>query len=605
MTRILLLIAVLGTACCSRVGAQEENVWAFGKFAGVDFSNGTPKAITTAFTDGSAYNEAAASVCDDKGRLLFYTEGSRVWDSTGVLMPNGGQLTPFPNTGSSSATNSTSQGALIASMPDNPGKYYIFSLTDFLRTGKLYYSVVDMSLNGGHGDIVANQKGIYLDSGLTEKMTGVTGDDCNIWLLTASRAGAIKAYEVTASGVNHTPVISPGVGLGSGLATEPLGGLAVSPDRTKLAATKMGYNSGPFTAELYDFDPATGKVSHPIPLLLDLACYTACFSPDNTKLYIPGIITGEINQFDISSGDSMKIRNSRTEIGKAAFSQLKLGPDGKIYFFQPGSPSALGCIAAANQAGPACQYTTNVVILTTGTDKGYGLPNVVPVVRKVNDYATATITVCTVVDTVLRATDTTGSNYVWSNGTMDNHYRATAEGTYWLQYHTAPCVQHVDTFVIHRVELEPVITADSFQLSTMLPYDTYQWLLNGEVIPEATSQTYSVMANGDYSVIVGDYKSGCADTSAPYTVSNATAIDDAVTMAMRIKVYPNPASDFINIQAPVPVRVQVTSIEGKIMEQGGNLRVINVKSMPPGVYFIRISNAEGTLLKVEKFIRIS
>ncbi len=77
----------------------------------------------------------------------------------------------------------TSQGALIVPMVDSPGKYFVFSLTcKNLYTiispplgGRLYYSVVDMALNGGLGAVEPGRKGVLIDSNLTEKMTSRCG----------------------------------------------------------------------------------------------------------------------------------------------------------------------------------------------------------------------------------------------------------------------------------------------------------------------------------------------------------------------------------------------------------------------------------------------
>jgi len=63
-------------------------------------------------------------------------------------MPNGAGLK-----GNSSSTSS----AIIVPLPGSPNLYYVFTVdTDDLvyrNTEGLHYSIVDMSLNGGTGDI--------------------------------------------------------------------------------------------------------------------------------------------------------------------------------------------------------------------------------------------------------------------------------------------------------------------------------------------------------------------------------------------------------------------------------------------------------------------
>src|SRR5690606_32532111 len=191
--RLLYLLFSL-TVCCANAAAQYENVWAFGqKGGGLDFNGGAPVPVSTNLgvypgTAFEAFGESSASVCDAPGQLLFYTEGVYVWDRNGNVMPNGQNLVPVfqPNL-TYTPTSSTSQGAVIVPMPEDSDKYYIFSLTAKEQwqqsAGQLYYSVVDMSLNGGLGDVISNRKGIFVDSFLTEKMTATLGDRCNIWLL--------------------------------------------------------------------------------------------------------------------------------------------------------------------------------------------------------------------------------------------------------------------------------------------------------------------------------------------------------------------------------------------------------------------------------------
>ncbi len=249
----------------------------FGNRAGIDFNTGSPVAIM----DSIKTSEGSASVCNANGELLFYTEGSLVWNRNHQLMPNGTDLVylplSYPNT---TPTNSTTQGAQIIPVPDEPHKYYIFSLTSIeygSYTGRLYYSVVDMSLNGGLGDVISGQKGILIDSMLTEKMTAVPGDRCNVWLLAMAQNAQIKAYNISGSGIiAMAPVLSS--------ASQPInslnypGVMVVSPNRKKIAIGKMSVQNGGLL--LFDFDPASGLLSNEVLLAPSpLGVYGLCFSP--------------------------------------------------------------------------------------------------------------------------------------------------------------------------------------------------------------------------------------------------------------------------------------------------------------------------------------
>jgi hypothetical protein len=338
--------------------SQNENIWAFGDEAGVDFNRDQPSAIKTNIHT----LEGCASACDDEGHLLFYTDGDSVWNRNNTLMPNGINL----GIGLDMA-NSTTQGALIVPIPGTLDKYYIFSLGSILigyYAGRLFYSIVDMDRNNGLGDV--GNRGIFLDSGLTEQMTAVPGMDCNIWLLVVlSATGTVKAYNIDADSIHSTPVQSTRIiPRSSGGA----GSMDVSPDGTKLAIASM-YGGGSLV--LCDFDRSSGIASDPIVLNLDNN-YGVCFSPDNSKLYVTS--GGGLQQFDLSLGDSNAIINSRVIISSNSGSgYLKRGPDGKIY--QP-SGTSLKTINSPNLPGPLCQYGYFSLNLLSGTRSYFGLPNI-------------------------------------------------------------------------------------------------------------------------------------------------------------------------------------------------------------------------------------
>ena len=166
---------------------KEGNVWAFGQQAGLDFNSGNPSPFLTAMVS----DIACASVCDTNGMLLFYTDGSRVWNRYGILMVNGVNLTGNiyqPGVLGGSSTHQTRQGTLIVRNPSDYNKYYIFSITapaaiNFSWVARLYYSEVDMTLYGGLGDVITATKGTLLDTNVAGKMNAVQGDNCDVFVL--------------------------------------------------------------------------------------------------------------------------------------------------------------------------------------------------------------------------------------------------------------------------------------------------------------------------------------------------------------------------------------------------------------------------------------
>lgn len=151
---------------------------------------------------------------------------------------------------------------------------------------------------------------------------------------------------------------------------------------------------------------------------------------------------------------------------------------------------------------------------------------------------------------------------------------------------------------------EPMIAIDEFELSTVLAYDTYQWLKEEVIIPGATQRRYTVTENGAYSVLVTD-EAGCSGLSDPYKVTNIrdTRLEDLMEGQGQIKVYPNPSSDIVYIQAPVLLNLTVRDVVGRVIATYPQARTVSLGNYSPGIYILHVSDAEGRVLKVERLAK--
>ena len=94
---------------------KKGNIWYFGNNAGLDFNSGSPIALT----DGMlTTNEGCASIADEQGNLLFYTDGSTVYDKNHQVMTNGTNLM---------GNMSSTQSGIIVTDPYDNNRHYIFS----------------------------------------------------------------------------------------------------------------------------------------------------------------------------------------------------------------------------------------------------------------------------------------------------------------------------------------------------------------------------------------------------------------------------------------------------------------------------------------------
>jgi hypothetical protein len=388
----------LAVSAEAQYNIKENNVWAFGYHAGLDFNSGGPVLIQTKI-NGTVppfyihWLEGSASVCDTNGMLLFYCSADSIWNKNGQVMPNGYKLMPYINALGHDTTYpgwSTTQGALIMPLIDSPDSYYMFSLEqqeDYYvngdtNAGRLFYSVVDMSLDSGLGDVVPTKKGIKLDSALSEKMTAIAGNNCDLWLLVHSRdTNIFKAYHVDANGLDTIPVISQ-VGNLPVFGSYSVGVIKCSPDRTKIALCNIAISPSGDGVELFNFDPATGQVVSSIGMICagptyngtDNVPYGACFSADNSKLYIQNYYS--IYQYDLSVLTIAAIINSAYIIdsGNYYLTDMRLGPDAKMYFNNQKSTDSISVISHPNLSGAACGFMPDAIGLLPGDSVWFGLP---------------------------------------------------------------------------------------------------------------------------------------------------------------------------------------------------------------------------------------
>lgn len=536
---------------------NENKTWIFGTGAGLNFNTTPPTAISSNNQEGSLgprLGSGTSAVSDNTGLLRFSAQLDTVRDKNGNIMPNGGGLITGLPTISSAAAAYYDGASLIVPKPGSPDQYYVFSQTSIAttstvgsipatyggndpRAGKLYYSLVDMTLNSGLGDVVAGQKGIKIDSMLCDRLVAVTGPACNIWVLCMKNDGsAMHAFEVTPTGVNPNPVVSPCPVAVGGMNISPLfqmpgGCMRASGDGTKLAVSLAGVvlNLSAFSFfggnfQLYDFNKVTGVASNQVNIMppsalltLDQQIFNLSFSPDNTKIYTPhGLLLGTgISQFDISSGVAATIVASQVELNPsgdiASLTGIRLGPDDKVYV---GGTSLLGLLPGGNLhridnpnvAGAGAGLTLNALALAPGSMSAFGLGvATVEVPPADTTFATHSLTLCAPqTATDLSVTQDPGYTYLWDDGATGATRNVTAGGTYWVVYGPS-CPKLVDTFHVEAIDVRFNLGNDTVICGRIMPFD-----LKGPEVPGATylwqdgstGHSFNVSGGGVYALTV-------------------------------------------------------------------------------------------------------
>ncbi len=427
---VLVLFILLFTT----VNAQYQQ-WYFGQKLGLNFSTGNPVISNIPVGKGPTdIYEAISVVSDNAGNLLFYTDGISVWDATHTVMQGvGGGLDGSSDGGA--ITGSSVQGAVIMQMPGSTVRYMIISvdcMQDVMAGSSkgMRLTVVDMSLKGGKGDIVASQKNSQLRNGLAAnlvgEMIGVVSGDCNTnWIVVHGvgvNGNKFYAYKITSgSTVNNisgggSPVIST-VGPTLAANDQGRGSMVFSHSAVAPNIHKMGLTSQGVGAFLFDFNTSTGVVSNATTISSSntMFYYGAEFSPDNSKFYFSNYISSgnpSLYQYDLNTTALNSLPNATTDdIGS-----IRLAPDNKLYC-APRLGSGLSVINSPNSSFAAINFVKDVISFAPATIS-LGLPEM---------YVCSSAIPCG--DTTLTASI---PSVCTSNGSFDlNSYNGTSDAGTW------------------------------------------------------------------------------------------------------------------------------------------------------------------------------
>jgi gliding motility-associated-like protein len=505
----LLLLNIVFILTTMPANAQgEDKIWIFGDHARLDFTSGSPVLSTSNINT----REGAASISDAGGNLLFYSNGQKVWASNFAVMPNGNGLLGNGSSGSST------QGVAIVPVISNPDQYYLFTLDPQEYTtsgivGYLRYSVIDMSLNGGMGDVLPSQKNIILDSFMSEQMTVTSTNSCaGYWLVVRDYStGNFKSFKIDAVGI-HACVVSAGSGNANN-ACEP-GEMKISPDGTRIGWG--GHYSG--LIELGTFNNATGVISNVISMSpANPQFYGFSFSPDGSKIYASHL--PYLQQFDatlypnaaniLASGVILTTFNAAI-----SYNGMRIGPDGKIYLsvIIGGTNNCISTIDNPNISGTGCNFSICSIPQPITADYEVALGSSIVINHnppQVTINPTKDTFICTG-SIVLTASP--NGNYMWNTGATGQSITVQAPGTYWATSGSG-CSLTVDTFKVTQNDIAPdhflgndtiLCEGSNLLLNASAPGCTYQWQ-DGNINP-----VYEVTEAGIYFVMLT--KNGCAKT---------------------------------------------------------------------------------------------
>ena len=204
---------------------------------------------------------------------------------------------------------------------------------------------------------------------------------------------------------------------------------------------------------------------------------------------------------------------------------------------------------------------------------------------------------------VSTAGSTVGITYQWYmngaliTGATNTSYIADTVGVYTVVLSNGGC-SSVLTPVNVIAPPHPLINVTGGDILYTGSFATYQWYLNGVAIPGATHSTYTETGAGNYTVMVTD-GNGCMVTSAVYAIVGVNVVLNNID----IKVYPNPATSVIRIDAPIKVNATILSVDGKVLMQGKDVTSMDISELAAGMYIIKVYDENNELLKTDKFVK--
>ena len=355
------LITLLHFGMINGVNAQSPaDWWYFSDSAGVHFESGGPIAV---FDGHMNAWEGCSSVSNSEGDLLFYTNGVQVWNKEHQVMPNGSGLF-----GDASST----QASVIAPWPGSADRFIFVTTRGCTSDQNLYsptefyfsYSVVDMSLEDGLGDVLSGAKNVVLFDSSAEQCAIIPHENgSDLWLIGRETFEAnYFAYHLTAAGISGVTISNLGdIGACVGyLMPNHKGDMLIAPV------------FWPLYSLLLSFDQLTGSLS--IVDTIHASAYGAHFSPNDSLFYLSD---GAVVQFEVFAAS---VYLSGVQLSSYdATAAIAEGPDQRLYIAKVNLALAesmryLNLIENPNIQGLGCGYVDSAIAIGVG-HTGDGLPN--------------------------------------------------------------------------------------------------------------------------------------------------------------------------------------------------------------------------------------
>lgn len=328
----------------------------------------------------SDFSRTNASICDRNGKLLFYTNGTKVFNRNFQIMENGDSLNAgyFQFEWDSTIKRGgyrNPQGAIIIPIPNNDSLYYLLhmltdtSLTMVLYDKQLLVTLVNSKANNGLGKVIFKDSLLIQDTlgGTINAVKHANGKD---WWIYVPEVNNNCKYVLSLTNAGLSKIIKKEC-IGNVIKIGDAPASCFSPDGKKYILFE-GYSG----LTIFDVNRCTGKLSNPkycpIKEMVDSSwkAFGVCISPNSRFIY--ATLTRYIYQYDLWATDiglsKVKVAEYDGFYDKAPFFRTmfytpQLAPDGKIYISTGSSTHYLHVIENPNEKGLGCNVNQHGIFV--------------------------------------------------------------------------------------------------------------------------------------------------------------------------------------------------------------------------------------------------
>ena len=352
-------------------GQGIDNIWMMGYGGGggpfnFDFSSGSRNIYASARPMNITMT--SLTYCNELGQVLFYSNGVYIANASDAPMMNGTDLSPcYYTTNVGPNGLFIAQAALAIPWPESIAKYFMFhsSVDDSVAYAyRMYYSLIDMNLDGGLGAVVSKNNILIADTLMYGRLTATKHANGRDWWVVfhGGKNDKYYIYLVDPTGINLHAVQHIG-----GSLVSAQGQVCFSPDGSKFALYDAVND-----LHLLDFDRCIGEFSNHLHVSINDSASGGgvAFSANSEVLYVSSLVY--VYQFDM---DAFDIAASQTTVAvwdtfyspnppfATTFYLSQLAPDNKIYISSNNSVLTMHVIDYPDSLGLACGVCQHCVSL--------------------------------------------------------------------------------------------------------------------------------------------------------------------------------------------------------------------------------------------------